>query len=189
MKWLIFSLLLMFPVVGYTEPLAGRVMADRFWYKEENPTPPHVLYFEINADQNLDSLRASMRVYVPLDTPLEVAGNGSCLLSVNKEIQSDLRDHLIYGENGPELWLPHLGHKDFARLIIMWTEKDFLIHYASIFLQSAQGGAFDRWRSNFAERAFKKRPDAQPKELFRSLSLDEVCGSYVTEDLTEVDFP
>lgn len=185
MKWLIFSLLLLFPVAGYAEPLAGRVIADRFWYTEENPTPPHVLIFEIHADQDLDSLRASMRVYVPLDAPLEAVGNGSCMLMVNREIQPDVRDHLIYGVNGPELWLPHLGHKEAARLVIMWTEKDLLIHYASIVLQSDQGGAFDRWRSGFAEQTFEKRPKAQPKELFRSLSLDEVCGNYVTENLPE----
>ena len=181
MKLLIFSLLLLFPFAGYAEPLAGRVMADRFWFKEENPTPPHVLYFDIHADQDLDSLRASMQVYVPLDTPLDVAGSGSRLLAVNKEIQGDLRDYLIYGDHGPELWLPHLRYKEFARLVIMWKEKDFLIHYASIFLQSAQGGAFDHWRSNFAEQAFEKSPEAQPTELFRSLSLEEVCGSFVTE--------
>ena len=184
MKWL-WVLLVVVPVSAWAQPPSVDTWVEGTHFNK--PGAPFVLSFRILAKEPLDGIRAELRVFVDADTSLETVAKGHCVLWANTAMVPDARDNFINAPEGPELWLSHLEQDEVMLLAIAWLQPDPHVEYATMELESAQGSFSDIWLSEYAGWVFRERPEFEQQALFRALTLEEVCGTYSTEGLTEID--
>lgn len=177
MKWMwVVLLAVLAPVsVQAAPPAIGAevVIIGSKWHVKPQPNG---LTFLFSAQDDGNYLKATFRFYVPKDFSGDPVMNAQCKLVVNNQVIHDQNEYSIFTEYGRELWFSSLLKKDRAGLNIVWGHDDPLVEWVSVAIESNQGTNTYLWKSAKANWRTLHQAAAEEKDIYRELSLDDVCG-------------
>ncbi len=186
MRWFLMVVVLLVPVsaqaVLYWKAMPGArvvIISDKYG----TPGQSTAIRFFLEAHEGGDHLRAKVRLFTPKNNPVDAVTKGRCELWVNSKLVGGLGDHWIAGDNGRELWFPNLREKDRVVLGIFWDQEQPAMEYATMETENSHGTHTRIWQTARTEWFFKKEPEAERTAHFREFSLDEVCGSFTSQEL------
>ena len=149
--------------------------------KPEIQLPP-VSWFAAYANKEVMNVRMDVRVYTDKNIRLDEQTKGRCLLSVGGKNIGNMRDHIIYGINGPEIWLPHLHMGEEVEVFIIWQSQAPKLRFTTTVIDNFRKKDSSGWEAGKGRgHALRDRPKPEHLADYQALSLDEVCETFTAD--------
>lgn len=185
--WWVLSLFLSFPSLIQAETSSVSVLID----SEYNPfgkgkgQVPNALQFIVSTNKEISSVQAKTWLYMSMDPSTHDVPQGRCVLFLNLMDIPDMRDYLISGAEGPELWFPHLTKRDLLKLAVFWDTHDPELRQATINVESSAGQAFAEWKETKGKQVGQETIQTEKGHVLQRVSLEDVCRSYTSAELAK----
>jgi hypothetical protein len=150
MKWLV-ALLILFLAPGSVQGKDWRfyTLTDGDMRDRSKELSSHVSRFSAFANADVMNVQMDVRVFIAKDQALDVRTKGHCYMTLSRKVVGNMRDHIIYRDNGPELWFPHLERGDKVDVFIIWKPEAPPLEYTTTAISNTEkheDTAWKRWK-------------------------------------------
>ena len=149
---------------------------------------PSISQFIAFANREVMNVKMDVRVFVDKDAVLDERTKGHCLLSVGGKSIGNMRDYIIYGINGPEIWFPYLQMGEEVEVFIIWHLESPKLFFATTVIGNNEKKDDSAWeRGKYHGRSLWSIPKSEHLAPYRELSLDDFCETFTSEAVRPVE--
>lgn len=183
--WVLFVVLLV-PVSAMAEPPVVLMVIENwrlgtFADKEKDAA----VFVLVAKKKDLHNVRGTVRFYLKPDVQIDQIRKARCGIVIDEAKVSNLSEHLINGNHGPELWFSYIPKTVVAELAFLGGAFPAEIAASSFEVTSNEGAAAFTWIRGFP---FTQKW-ISTFEGYQEATLDDVCESYPNEALKGFENP